>query len=128
MSKTNLYCCGCQKEVKPRLTNGEEIYPHRPDLRDLPFWKCDECGNYVGTHYKTKEPTKPFGCIPTPEIRRARKQIHDALDPLWKSGKISRGSLYKKLSQRLGYSYHSGDVSSVEQANRILNVVEGLFP
>lgn len=44
----NLYCCGCSEEITASLTDGKEIYPHRPDLYDLPFWKCDICGNLCG--------------------------------------------------------------------------------
>ena len=80
----DIYCCGCNKDTAARLTNGEEIYPHRKDLYSLPFWKCDQCGNYVGCHHKTKNQTKPLGCIPTQEIKNIRKKIHTVLDPLWK--------------------------------------------
>ena len=83
----NIRCCGCQKKVEARLTDGSEIYPHRKDLYSLPFWKCDVCGNFVGCHHKTKNRTRPLGCIPTPEIKNARKHIHAILDPLWQSGK-----------------------------------------
>jgi hypothetical protein len=30
-----LYCCGCQKDVPARLTDGREVYPHRLDLFGL---------------------------------------------------------------------------------------------
>lgn len=60
-----IYCTGCGKDVQARLTDGAERYPHRPDLYELPFWKCDTCGNYVGCHHKTRAPTKPLGCIAT---------------------------------------------------------------
>jgi hypothetical protein len=69
----DIYCCGCESAVQARLTDGREIYPHRPDLADLPFWKCDGCGNHVGCHHKTNDRTRPLGNIPTPEIRIARK-------------------------------------------------------
>ena len=74
-----LYCCGCERDVTGRLTNGGEIYPHRSDLADLPFWKCDTCKNSVGCHHKTTSPTKPLGCIPTKEIKAARHHIHKFL-------------------------------------------------
>lgn len=79
---SEIYCCGCEKKVPARLTDGAEIYPHRHDLSGLPFWKCDTCGNFVGCHHKTKNRTRPLGCIPTPEIKEARKRIHSLLDPL----------------------------------------------
>lgn len=119
----NIYCCGCKKEVNARLTNGREIYKHREDLKDVPFWKCDVCKNYVGCHYKTRERTKPLGSIPTPELRAARRKIHDVLDPLWKHGGKYRGSLYKKLSDRLGYQYHSGELNDLEEADRVYQAV-----
>ena len=36
-----IYCCGCAQDVTARLTDGSEIYPHRLDLADIPFWVCD---------------------------------------------------------------------------------------
>ena len=114
-----IYCCGCEKDVEARLTNGAEIYPRRPDLADIPFWKCDACGNRVGTHHKTADPTKPLGVIPTPEIRAARTHIHDLIDPLWKSGRIKRGKLYALLSEEIGGPYHTADIRTVEEARAI---------
>ena len=118
-----LYCTGCEHEVEARLTNGEERYPHRPDLYELPFWKCDACSGYVGCHHKTDNPTKPLGVIATPEILNARKKIHALLDPLWKSGKIKRGQAYAYVSKRLGYDYHNGEIRSLEEARTIYTIV-----
>ena len=61
MKRRSIFCCGCQRKVDARLTNGEEMYPHRYDLANLPFWKCDVCQNFVGCHHKTKNRTKPLG-------------------------------------------------------------------
>ena len=91
-----IYCCGCGCDVQARLTNGKEIYPHRMDLDEVPFWKCDKCGNYVGCHHKTKQRTSPTGCIPTSEIRALRVQIHNIIDPLWKSVKSVVGRCTEK--------------------------------
>ena len=123
-----LYCCGCGNDTTPRLTDGEEIYPHRQDLFSLPFWKCDACGNFVGCHHKTKDPTRPLGCIPTPEIKKARQSIHRALDPLWKTYrngvKRSRRNVYATLSKRLGYQYHTAEVRDTEEAGRVLSIIK----
>lgn len=121
-----IYCTGCMKDVEARLTDGEERYPHRPDLYGLPFWKCDACGNYVGCHWKTKTPTKPLGCIATPEILDARKKIHSLLDPLWESGKINRGKAYAHISNKLGYQYHTGEIRSLDEARTIYRIVKKL--
>lgn len=119
----NLYCCGCGKGVSARLTDGSEIYPHRPDLCALPFWRCDGCGNYVGCHHKTKNRTAPLGCIPTPEIKNARQHIHALLDPLWQSGSVERKQLYDEISHRVGWSYHTAKIRSIDEARNIYRVV-----
>jgi zinc-finger-containing domain len=119
-----IYCCGCRFEVQARLTDGSEIYPHRPDLHHIPFWKCDTCKNYVGCHWKTKDRTRPLGNIPTREIMNARKHIHAILDPIWKAGKSNRRELYGKLSSRLGYEYHTGEIKDVGEARKIYAIIK----
>lgn len=122
-----IYCCGCGDKVTARLTSGAEIYPHRPDLSSLPFWKCDACRNFVGCHHKTKNPTNPLGCIPTPEIKAARQHIHRILDPLWKSGGWDRRALYAEIAERLGRKvYHTANIRSVEEAREVYRIVRDL--
>lgn len=121
-----IFCVGCGKEVDARLTSGAEIYPHRPDLAEIPMWKCDTCKNYVGCHWKSNDPrthTKPLGCIPTKEIMEARKKIHALLDPLWKTNKIKRGKAYAYIGKRLGKTYHNGELSNMEDARNVYQIV-----
>lgn len=117
-----LYCTGCQKKIEPRLTDGKEIYPHRPDLFELPFWKCDTCKNYVGCHHKTDHPTTPLGCIPTKEIMKARKHIHAILDPLWRNKKIKRTALYDRISEVVGWHYHTGNIRTIDEARQVYSI------
>src|ERR1700761_6219812 len=93
-----IYCCKCEKEVEARLTDGREVYPHRPDLYSLPFWKCETCKNHVGCHHKTGNRTKPLGNIPFKELRDARQHIHKILDPIWKERGIPRGKVYAQIA------------------------------
>ena len=118
-----VYCCQCGDKVEARLTTGSEIYPHRPDLASLPFWKCDTCGNFVGCHHKTDNPTRPLGVIPTPELKRARKHIHALLDPIWQSGKMKRKEIYRRISDELGYKYHTANLRSIEKARNVYKIV-----
>ena len=120
----NIYCCGCSKKVEARLTDGGEIYPHRQDLKSLPFWKCDDCGNFVGCHHKTKNRTQPLGCIPTKDIKNARQHIHKLIDPIWKSGRMTRKQLYKRLSDELGWKYHTANIKSVEEARQVYRLAK----
>ena len=118
-TKIILYCCGCDIEVTARLTDGSEVYPHRPDLYKKNFWKCDICKNFVGTHNDGS--VKPLGVIATQEIKRLRMDIHRIIDPIWKSKRARRGSVYKKLSTLLGYSYHTANIRSVREAEIVLS-------
>ncbi|PZP62995.1 MAG: hypothetical protein DI604_28120 [Delftia acidovorans] len=127
MTKTDLYCCGCQKEVAARLTAGAEIYPHRSDLAATPYWRCDGCGNFVGCHHKTSDRTRPLGSIPTPEIRAARSKVHQALDPLWRSGRISRSDLYRAIGRGIGVAeFHTGELRTVEMAHQVQRMAKEL--
>ena len=111
-----IQCCGCGADVNARLTDGGEIYPHRPDLRSLPFWRCDACGNFVGCHHKTKNRTQPLGCIPTAELKEARKKLHALIDPIWQSGKMGRRELYAAIGRDLGREYHTAETRTLEEA------------
>lgn len=118
-----IYCCACNRDIEARLTDGAEVYPHREDLAALPFWMCDACGNYVGCHHKTKNRTQPLGVIATPEIKKARQHIHAVLDPIWKSGKMKRASLYKRISDELGWQYHTANIRTIEEARKVYAIV-----
>lgn len=124
VSPRSIWCCGCNADVLARLTSGREIYPHRADLSRLPFWRCDGCGNFVGCHHKTRDRTRPLGCIPTPEIKNARQHIHRILDPLWQSGRADRSEVYKQLAAALGkQEYHTAEIRSVEEARQVYAAV-----
>lgn len=71
-------CPTCTKAA--RLTDGREVYPHRPDLHGKPIWKCDGCSGYVGCHPGT---TEPLGTPANAELRKAREHVHALLDPIW---------------------------------------------
>lgn len=118
-----IYCCACEHDVEARLTDGVEIYPHRPDLSDLPFWKCDTCGNYTGCHHKTTNRTAPLGCIPSPQIKTLRILIHGVLDPIWKSGRMTRIAAYAAISERVGWRYHTAKIRTVDEARTVLAIV-----
>lgn len=121
-----IYCCKCEGTTSARLTDGKEIYPHRKDLYDLPFWKCDICGNFVGCHHKTTNRTNPLGCIPSPAIKNARQHIHKVLDPLWQSGSFKRKQIYAILSKELGWKYHTANIKTVEEGRKVYRILKRL--
>lgn len=121
-----IWCVSCGKEVYAELVNGKDVYPHREDLAKLPFWRCPNCGNWVGTHYKTKTPLKPLGVIANKQMKFLRIAIHNRLDEIWENGTMSRSQCYRWLSKRLGYEYHTGNLKSIAEARKVLDLVEKL--
>jgi hypothetical protein len=121
-----IFCAACGEDVDAQMVTGDVIYPHRPDLHALPFWMCPTCRNFVGCHHKTSEPTRPLGCIPSPELRALRKQIHAKLDPIWAGSRLRRRALYQRISDRLGREYHTADTRSTEEARRVLAILESM--
>lgn len=94
---TMLPCNYCYKSAE--LVTGREIYPHRLDLHDKRFYRCVPCGAIVGCHPGT---TRALGRLANAELRKARMAAHAAFDPLWRSGRMTRGAAYKWLAARLG--------------------------
>lgn len=124
MNTCNIYCCECRDTVVANLASGKAIYPHRTDLHNLNFWKCTNCNNYVGCHKGT---SRALGTIPNKLIRELRSGLHAVIDPIWKNGKLSRSQVYKFISERVGYEYHTANVSTVKDAKAAQRAVQELI-
>lgn len=99
----NISCDYCRRPAQ--LVGGDVIYPHRPDLAALRFWHCAPCDAFVGCHKAGNgygDGTRPLGRLANAELRRAKSAAHEAFDPLWKSGRMSRRDAYARLAQKLG--------------------------
>lgn len=128
-TKRSIYCCACEKDVQARLTNGEEIYPNRSDLAELPFWRCDKCGNHVSCHHRHHDRSKrldPQGVIATKELKAARSHIHRILDPIWKGRHMKRHRLYRLMAQESGWDgeFHIAEIRSMPEARRAWKAVK----
>lgn len=118
-----IYCCGCENKKERRLTYGAKIYPGKKDLADLPFWICDDCGNHVGCHHKSKNKTDPIGTIPTKEIRSLRIRVNDVIDLICKNAKNpreQRKKIYAWISSGIGDKFHVGKIESKHEADHAL--------
>lgn len=108
--------CTCGRLGALELVTGKEIYPHRPDLHAKRFWLCRPCNAYVGCHPGTE---RPLGPPAGPALRQLRLLAHEALDPLWQSGRFKRAQVYRELSRRLGFEVHVGQ-SDEETCRKII--------
>lgn len=124
ISNNLIYYCECDEVVKCELKSGKELYPHRPDLYSIKMYECPICHNRVGTHKGT---TIPLGCIPTPEMKNARRLVHALIDPLWKSGKVKRKELYERISKELGYPYHTAKTVSMDELREVYKIGQKIW-
>lgn len=120
-----IFCVECNKEQECNMIKGDRAYPHRRDLRFKNFWQCPTCFNFVGTHNQGQG-RSPLGCIPNAPMKKIRQQIHMILDPIWKNRKMTRSEVYKKISEQIGYEYHTGELRSIAEAQKVFNVVKEL--
>lgn len=79
---------------------------------------CKEHDTYVGCHNNTRE---PLGTMAGKELREARMAVHAKIDPLWRSGGHRRSDVYRHISNKFGYQYHTGE-SDIETCNKILEM------
>ncbi len=99
-------CPYCNKLA--RRVAGTDIYPHRLDLADKRFFRCDPCDAYVGCHPNGK----PMGRLANAELRVARRAVHRLFDPLWQNGNRTRSEAYALLASGMNLSpqrCHIGD-------------------
>ncbi len=116
----SVWCCECGFETHAELVTGAFVYPHRPNLRALLFWRCPACGNYVGCH-KGGDGMQPLGSIPGPELRAGRQRVHRLIDPLWKQGYIKRTALYKEMGNATGMvEFHTAELRNMAQVETAL--------
>lgn len=130
--------CTCPYCNKPaELVTGTAIYPHRPDLSSLRFWRCEPCGAYVGCHKKgayfyvgaakvVSDGTLPLGCLANAELRSWKSKAHAAFDPLWKTNGLGRSAAYAWLANKMGLhksACHIGEFT-VEQCKEVVRLCD----
>lgn len=115
-----LVCQYCNKLAEP--ITGERLYPHRFDLWHKRFYRCEPCGAHVGCHGAS---WTPLGVLANAELRKAKMLAHEALDPLWRSGQMSRSAVYGWLANQLNISADRCHIGQFDVATcqRVVNLV-----
>jgi hypothetical protein len=115
-----MICPYCDKEA-PWVEN-KAIYGKNYGKSYMCYY-CKECQAWVGCHNNTKN---PLGTMANYETREWRKQAHDAFDPMWKLGRVSRDEAYRRLNTAFGREIHIGE-SDIETCKRIVMIATTLL-
>lgn len=83
--------------MKCNLCGNQHTVQYFEPTNERPFFECQFCHGRVSA-----KAGKPLGTLATQKTRKKRKQLHDQIDPLWESGRLSRSKVYQKLSQHIG--------------------------
>lgn len=86
-----------------------------------PIYDCRACDAYVGAH----PDGSPKGTPANRVLRAARRACHEAFDPLWQSGSMTRSDAYKWLASAMGVSWRKAHVGhfDLEQCKKMLSLV-----
>lgn len=63
------------------------------------IYACLPCDAWVGCHKGT---IKAKGRLANATLRNLKKRAHEAFDPIWRGGMMSRGAAYAWLSDHMG--------------------------
>lgn len=105
MKHPEVICPYCYKPAA--FVTGAAVYPTRTDLAHKHFYLCTPCHALVGCHpphgKNRKIIDRPLGRLANAELRRAKRDAHDAFDPLWRERAFpTRSNAYHWLSEQLG--------------------------
>ncbi len=115
-------CDYCRQPAQ--LVSGLKVYPHRPDLKSLRFWRCDPCGAYVGCH-KNSPRHAPLGRLANSELRSWKQQAHSNFDPLWKTGRMNRHEAYAWLADQMKIDFKDCHIGmfNVAQCKDVVRII-----
>lgn len=106
---------------------GNVIYPHRPDLAEKQFWLCTPCDAYVGIDELSG---RPLGRLADAPLRAAKRQAHEAFDPLWRFGQVPRRKAYLILAWLLQMDparTHIG-LMNIKECMKVVELCSGRDP
>lgn len=126
-------CPYCQQPAK--LVDSATVY--RGKSYGM-VWDCRPCNAYVGCHkagswrwegkFKIEHTgTEPLGTLADKETRAWRIKAHNAFDPVWKNGWMTRVAAYQMLREKSGLAESYAHISKMT-APQCKLVVEWFLP
>ena len=92
MSDHEVICPYCGNPAA--LVDSSVIFGHSYGM----IWQCQPCDARVGCHDGSEV---PLGTLANGKLRRARREVHAAFDPLWRIGWLTRPKAYQWLGAQL---------------------------
>ena len=86
-----------------------------------PIYLCLLCGAYVGCHPGS---VRPLGSPADRATRVARRMAHEAFDPLWRRGSMTRSEAYAWLAKQMGLPTEQTHIGmfTAEQCCRVMQI------
>lgn len=111
-NEIKVICQYCNNPAE--LVTGDVMYPHRPDLKHLWFWRCQPCRAYVGAH-STSQRHVPKGSLANEKLRELRKSAHYAVDVYWQTGKRTRSAVYAHIAVLMGLTKDKAHIGKFDE-------------
>lgn len=105
-------------DQKPKYVDSAEVYGKSYGM----IYLCKPCGAWVGVHKGTRN---PLGRLANKNLREWKIKAHDAFDPLWKNGFMSRKGAYVWLSNQLSIPYELSHIGyfGVQTCQRVVSLL-----
>lgn len=97
-----IICPYCNKPAE--WVENKEVYGRNYGASYM-IYLCRSCNAYVGCHHNS---IVPKGTLANAELRAWRIAAHSHIDPIWKSGTLTRKNMYRALKAIFGYEVHIG--------------------
>ena len=109
--------------AKAQLMDSAAVYGQSYGM----IWACLPCDAYVDCH-KSGANHPPLGTLANKELRAWRIRAHANLDPLWKSGRMSRKSVYKILQDAMQLSKGQAHIAmlDIEECKEVIRICKEL--
>jgi hypothetical protein len=92
------------------------------------IWACPgDCDAFVGCH-KDAPNHPPLGTLANKELRAWRIRAHANLDPLWKSGRMTRKAVYQILQDAMQLSKGQAHIAmfDIEECKEVIRICKEL--
>jgi len=105
----NCQYCG----ARAKLANAYEVFGKDSDQHYYICFNFPSCDALVGCHPGT---INPYGILANRELRHLRRLVHNAIDPFWQSGRMTRDQVYEQIERELNLTPDEAHIGMLNKA------------